>query len=180
MNSKRIHHYLQTILFSILVVASTIAAAVTKEHAVKAGLIYNITKFVIWPNHAYQDEKFNFCIVGDDNLNGALEALYDKLTNGRPIVLRRAIKNNNFKECQILFIANEGVRNAKLILKELKKVPILTVSDRKDFINEGGMVGLIRDGNRVGFEVDIAVVKASGLHMSSQLLKLAKRVKGLK
>lgn len=180
MNSKTIHHYLRYVLFGILVVATTMAAAVTKEHAVKAGLIYNITKFVIWPNHAYHDEKFNFCIVGDDNLNGALEALYDKLADGRPIVLRRTMSNKNFKECQIIFIATEGVRNAKLILKELKNVPILTVSDRKDFINQGGMIGLIRDGNRVGFEVDLAAVKASGLNMSSQLLKLAKRVKGIK
>ena len=156
------------------------AAAVTKEHAVKAGLIYNITKFVIWPNHAYHDDKFNFCIIGDDNLNGALEALYDKLADGRPIVLRRTMSKKNFKECQIVFIANEGVENVKLILKELKNIPILTVSDRKDFIKLGGMIGLIRDGNRVGFEVDLSAVKASGLNMSSQLLKLAKRVKGIR
>lgn len=180
MNGKTMHYYLRYVLFGILVCATSMAVAVTKEHAVKAGLIYNITKFVIWPNHAYHDEKFNFCVVGDDKLNGALEALYDKLADGRPIVLRRAISNKNYKECQIVFIALEGVRNAKLILNELKHTPILTVSDRKDFINQGGMIGLIRDGNRVGFEVNLDSVKASGLHMSSQLLKLAKRVKGIK
>ncbi len=156
------------------------AAAVTKEHAVKAGLIYNITKFVIWPSNAYHNEKFNLCIIGDDNFNGALEALYGKLVDGKPIVLRRALSKKNFNECQIAFIASDTERNTKRILKVLKKMPILTVSDGQDFIKHGGMVGLIRDGSRVSFEVDFAAVKASGLHMSAQLLKLAKYVKGLK
>ncbi len=180
MNIKKFNHYLQFALFSILVLTSAVADAVTKEQAVKAGLIYNITKFVIWPTHAYHDEKFNLCVIGDDNLSGALEALYDKLADGRPIVLRRTMTKSNFRECQIAFVASKGVKNAKQILKELRKSPILTVSDRKDFIKQGGMVGLVRDGNRVGFEVDFAAVKASGLQMSSQLLKLAKQVKGLK
>jgi uncharacterized membrane protein len=179
MNSKKYHYYLQCVLFSTLVAVSSLAAAVTKEHAVKAGLIYNITKFVVWPSHAYHNEKFNLCVIGDDNLNGALEALYGKPVDGRPIVLRRAMTKSKLKECQIAFIANKGVRNTQQILKTLKNLPILTVSDRPDFIKHGGMVGLIRDGKRVGFEVNLATVKASGLHMSSQLLKLAKYVKGL-
>ena len=180
MNSKKLHYFIQCVLFSTLVAASSMAVAVTKEHAVKAGLIYNITKFVVWPSHAFHSENFNLCVIGDDNLNGALEALYGKPADGKPLVLRRALTEKNFKECHVAFIASSNESNTKDILEAFKRLPILTVSDRQDFINHGGMVGLIRDGNRVGFEVNLAIVRARGLHMSAQLLKLAKHVKGLK
>lgn len=154
--------------------------ATTKEQAVKAGFIYNITKFTVWPNDTYEDEVFNLCLFGDDNLGGGLEALYGKLVSGKPIVLRRNLSDSDLRRCHIAFIAKDSPNNIQKTLNRLRNFPLLTVSDNPDFINQGGMIGLVRDGRRVGFEVDLKAVKAARLHIGAQLLKLAKKVKGLK
>jgi hypothetical protein len=172
--------YLLAVLAGTLMSASVVAHAATKEQAVKAGFIYNITKFTVWPSDAYEGDEFNLCLFGNDNLGGGLEALYGKLVRGKPLVIKRDIGKDELHMCHIAFIAKDSSRNIQTTLNKLRHLPLLTVSDNPDFINQGGMVGLIRDDKRVGFEVDLKAVKAVRLNMGAQLLKLAKKVKGLK
>lgn len=172
--------YVLAILMGALMSASMHVHATTKEQAVKAGFIYNITKFTVWPNDTYEDEVFNLCLFGDDNLGGGLEALYGKLVSSKPLVLRRNIDDSDLHRCHIAFIAKDTPGNMQKTLKKLRHFPLLTVSDSPNFTDQGGMVGLVRDGRRVGFEVDLKAVKAARLHISAQLLKLAKKVKGIK
>jgi YfiR/HmsC-like len=180
-NSARLHRCLKGVLVGILLLTSMLANAATKEQAVKAGIIYNITKFVIWPSHASSnEEEANLCITSNDDLGGGLEALRGKLVSNKPLVLQRVLNDTNIGGCHILFVSSDDAENMQKILQKIKYLPVFTVSDSPDFINQGGMVGLVRDGRRVGFEVNLKVVKASGLHIGSQLLKLAKKVKGLK
>jgi hypothetical protein len=57
-------------------------------------------------------------------------------------------------------------------------LPTLTVGDYPEFLNEGGVVYLRMVGGRVRFEVNVAAARRSGLHLSSQLLRLAMAVHG--
>jgi hypothetical protein len=154
--------------------------AATKEQAVKAGFIYNFSKFIVWPSNASADSNFNLCIIGDDKLDGSLEALYGKLVDDKPLVLKRNVQLDELQHCQMAFLAKDSKENMQVVLEKFRALPVVTVSDSPDFISKGGMIGLIRDGNRVGFEVDLTPVNVAGLRISAQLLKLAKRVKGLK
>jgi len=167
-------------LLSAFLCSTSIATAATKAQAVKAGVIYNISKFVVWPSQSQRNEKFNVCIFGKDNFGGSLEALYGKSVGDWHLVLRRYVQDGSLTDCRVAFVAEKKQKNIQLILNKLKKLPVLTVSDSPNFIDQGGMVGLIRDGNRVGFEFNVKAVRAAGLNVGAQLLKLAKRVKGLK
>lgn len=164
----------------MLMLASVLASAATKEQAVKAGVIYNITKYVVWPSHVSSKEKFNLCIMGKGKLGGSLNALRGKLVKSKPLVLRMRLKGKAINACHVVFIADDDTQNMQKVLQKISHLPVLTISDHPDFIDQGGMVGLVRDGARVGFEVNLKTVQASGLHIGAQLLKLAKRVKGLK
>jgi hypothetical protein len=154
--------------------------AATKEDAVKAGFVYNFTKFITWPTHATPQTNFNLCVVGDDQLDGSLEALYGKLIGDKPLILQRNPADEALKDCHLVFVADDAKQNIQEVLQKFNGLPAATVSDSPDFIQKGGMIGLIRDGNRVGFEINLAPANAAGLRISSQLLKLAKHVKGLK
>lgn len=171
---------LLAILAGLLVCAPMLVNAVTKENAVKAGFVYNFTKFTVWPEGAGADANFNLCIVGDDHLDGSLEALYGKLAAKKPLALRRNVKSADLKSCHMAFITKDDKQSMQETLQAFNSMPVLTVSDSPDFIENGGMIGLIRDGSRVGFEIDIEAANAAGLHLGAQLLKLAKRVKGMK
>lgn len=153
--------------------------AATKEQAVKAGFVYNVTKYVIWPNHVSNDEQFNLCVFGDAKLGGSLKSLQGKLVANKPLVLRRWVKSDSLESCHMVFVSQDNTKEMKTLLQRINTFPVLTISDSPHFIDNGGMVGLIRDGTRVGLEVDLKAVRASGLNMSAQLLKLAKTVRGL-
>ena len=153
--------------------------AATKEQAVKAGFVYNVTKYVIWPTRVSNDKQFNLCVFGDANLGGSLKSLQGKLVGNKTLILRRWVKSESFESCHMVFISKDSTDDMSALLQQISALPVLTISDSPDFIDNGGMVGLIRDGTRVGLEVDLKTVRASGLNMSAQLLKLAKTVKGL-
>ncbi len=55
----------------------------------------------------------------------------------------------------------------------MKGRPILTVADTEGFAQAGVMVGLVRSGTRIGFEVNLAPTRASGLRMAPGFLQLA-------
>jgi len=156
-----------------------LAQSATKEQAVKAGFVYNVTKYVIWPNRVGNDEQFNLCVYGDAKLGGGLKSLQGKLVANKPLVLRRWVKSESFESCHMVFISQGSTKEMSTLMQQVNGLPVLTISDSPDFIDNGGMVGLIRDGTRVGLEVNLKTVRASGLNMSAQLLKLAKTVKGL-
>ena len=177
-NIRKLGRYLMAIAFGLLI--SVPAQAVTKEQAVKAGFVYNLTKFTVWPENVFEHDKFNLCIVGKEKLGGGLEALYGKIVGEKTIVLRRELEDEHLHICHMVFIAKDSPFKIRRTLKRFIDLPVVTVSDSPDFISHGGMVGLVRDEKRVGFEVNLLVVKAAGLRMHSQLLKLAKKVRGLK
>jgi hypothetical protein len=155
--------------------------ATTKEQAVKAGVIFNITKFTVWPSDTNsQSDAFNLCHFGHDDLGGAIEALSANAVRGKPLVIKRILKDDDIKTCHIAFVSKDSQKNIEETLLKLRSLPILTISDSPDFIKQGGMVGLIRNGKRVGVEVNLKAVKAANLHIGAQLLKLAKRVEGIK
>ncbi|MFI3187409.1 MAG: YfiR family protein, partial [Methylococcaceae bacterium] len=48
----------------LLLSQQVIASDVDVEYKVKAGYLYNFTKFITWPEDS--SASFNLCIVGDD------------------------------------------------------------------------------------------------------------------
>jgi hypothetical protein len=177
---KALRAFSTTISFGVIFCWPFLAHATTKEDAVKAGIVYNFTKYITWPAEATLQSNFNLCVEGNDHLDGGLEALYGKLVGNRPLILKRDVSVAESKTCHMVFVADDAKLNVKVVMQKFNGLPVVTVSDRADFIQIGGMIGLLRDGHRVGFEVNIKPAKAVGLRLSAQLLKLAKYVKGLK
>jgi hypothetical protein len=54
------------------------------EYQVKAAILYNFSRFVEWPEDAFQSENapINFCVFQHDPFGGAL----DKIIRGKTIV----------------------------------------------------------------------------------------------
>jgi hypothetical protein len=54
---------------------------------------------------------------------------------------------------------------------------VLTVSDRDQFAQSGGMVGLFVEGGKMRFAINVEAAQRARLRFSSRLPALAKRVK---
>jgi hypothetical protein len=173
------HSRAKSVLLGVLCILLTsvmVAAAEPLEYAVKAAYIYNFAKFVEWPMEpSTEDGAFVIGILGQDPFGGALdEIVLGKTIRDKKIAVKRFSRIEDATNSHILFIGNSEKESMAQIIKRLNGMPILTVSDIGRFAEQGGMIELVIDQNRVRFAINVASAEQAGLKPSSQLLKLAR------
>ncbi len=145
------------------------------EHKIKAGLIYNLLKYVDWPQKsaAASASTATVCVFGDDPFDGSLEPMIGRTVNQRRIALRRIDEIHDTQHCDLLFVnASERQRWTQLAAFLAGK-SVLTVSDFEEFAGSGGMVEFGRKDQQIDVSIDMEAVTAAGLHVQDRLLKLA-------
>ena len=95
---------------------------------------------------------------------------------GRTIEVELAVRPEQWKTCQVLFIPGNDAKLATMAIESLARLPVLTVSDSAEFIDAGGMIGLKQMAGRIRFDINLGSTRRAGLGLSSQLLKLADKV----
>ncbi len=144
----------------------------------KANMLWNIAKFVEWPNiQSGADAPLVFTILGEDELAVELAGvLSSKTVNGHPVFVRFARRPQDAKGSQILYVAASEIARLADVLAVVDSAAVLTVSDSPGFAAHGGMVGFSADGDRVRFEVNLGQAERTGLRLSAKLLALARLV----
>jgi hypothetical protein len=146
------------------------------EYEVKAAFLYNFAKFVEWPDEG-STRPLALCVLGDNPFGDALAALEGKRVRGRLLETRRDIYDDDTPGCHVLFINEIDKSRLVRILKRLQRLPVLTVSDGSAFVKNGGIIAFVSVDNRIQFEINLGAAQNARLKISSQLLKLARRVK---
>lgn len=148
----------------------------------KAAYLVNFFEFVEWPANAYADPqgKWVIGIVGDNPFGDDLGRMtIGKKVRGRKLVNRWFMPGTDYCACHILYISSSERKHFRTILKTLHGTSILTVSDMSGFLEAGGMIELMRIGNRIHFAVNLAAISQARLKVSSKLLAVAQQVTGL-
>jgi hypothetical protein len=151
------------------------------EDQVKAAFLLNFGRFVEWPTTAFTDqaEPFRICVSGATDVANALGVLtIGQKLHGRVIAVHLIDHRQPLKQCHMLFIGNVAAKDSKGLLAEAKGTCVFTVTNEKDFLNNGSMVGLVNTDNRISFEINQQLAEDAGLKVSSRLLSLAKVVRG--
>jgi hypothetical protein len=143
-----------------------------------AALLFNFARFTEWPADAPQEGPLTICVSGDPIVRSALE----QIVKGRPVggrdVTAVSVSGGGWRACHMLYSTGLDARRSQQILDELKGVPVLTVSDRDRFAEQGGIVGLFVDGSKIRFRINTEAADRARLHLSSRILILATLVKG--
>jgi len=153
----------------------------TTEHQAKALCLLNFAKYVEWPEQVFPDADSPIVIgiVGENKFQDDLkDVMADKRVGGRKIVVKAVASENDYRKCQILFIGAGDTRREAEVLKGLKSLPMLTVGETDQFVQDGGMINFTTKDGKVRFDVDLNATRAVGLGISSKLLSLAGTVKG--
>jgi hypothetical protein len=151
------------------------AESLTQEDKIKAAILYKLGKFVEWPESAFvaADSPLAICLTGPDPIQQVLEQAPDRAVQGRPITIRtlgdQAVENSG---CHILYFPSTKGPSPG----ELSGAPVLTVSDTDGFAARGGMVGLVRRGRRIKFQINPSAAQRAGLRLSAPLLDVAEIV----
>ncbi len=150
--------------------------AAPTESQVEAAFLLNFTKFVEWPAAAFRDaaSPLTICLLGEEPLGGALDQLVEgEDVNGRKIAVQRIQRAPEPKMCQVLYFSGSG----NSVVAAVNAGPgVLTVSDRKSFLREGGIIAFVIEGRHVRFDVNQRAAAKAGLTISARLLSVARSV----
>ena len=149
------------------------------EYQVEAAYLYNFGKFVVWPSPDRSSGDFDVCILGSDPFGSTLDQTISNATiNGKKVAARRIGKAQDATGCRIVFLAASEAGRLSSDLGVLNKMGALTVSDLPRFLDRGGMIQFVIEGDKVRFAVNLSATQQAGLTLSSELLKVAIRVVG--
>ena len=153
------------------------------EYSIKAGYVYNFTKYVDWPNDAFAGPSASFviCIAGEDPFAGRLEqAVSGKVSgDGRPLEVKpvNASQRDALRQCRILFLSRSEKSRAAEIVNALKYTPTLTVADFDSFAAGGGIADLRVEGTRVKVDLNVDAANRASLKVSARLQQVANLVR---
>lgn len=150
------------------------------EYEVKARYLYNFPLFVEWPERAFRspDSPFVLGIVGHDPFGGTLDELtINRTLHRRRIVIQRLRRDQDLRQCQLLFISRSEKEHLSTILAKVAGGTVLTVSEIEGFTTTGGVIGLVFDDDRVRFEINLDNAATAGLTISAKLSSLARAVR---
>jgi len=149
------------------------------EMRVEAAFLYSFARFVEWPDDsgAPTSTPVTFCVLGSAPVEDALEqSLVGKRINGHPVLARPIGRPEDALQCQIAFIGSDERNRMPAVLAALNGARVLTVADFEQFASHGGMIQLIKEGNKFRFAVNVDALIRHGLRASSKLLHLAEVV----
>lgn len=178
--SNNLELYLKRLLSTLALIFSTLIpieayADNVSEYKIKAAFIYNFARFTQWPD---KDHELKICIYGDDPFGYYIDELDSKKVGSRTIKIIRTNIIKNIKPCHVVFlnIIPSDNNQYKKVINELKDSSVLTMSDTKNAIDKGVMVGFEINNNRVSFDINYTAAKQAGLKIKSQLLIISKKV----
>jgi hypothetical protein len=160
---------------------TTFAQAPVDERVYKATFLFNFAQFVEWPPASFADprEPIVIGVLGQDPFGTILEDLVEgDLAQGRSLTVHRFSKVEDVKVCHILFVSASERASFSRIFAALKGRPVLTVGDVPGFAAGGGIIGFVNDGKFVRMQANLAAARASGLTISSNILRLSTIVRG--
>lgn len=147
------------------------------EQQLKSAIVYNIARYVTWPASALNNgQSLTVGIFGQGRNVSEWGGLQGKTVHGRKITVRRFTDLDELVNCQLVFIESSERKNVLRILAALKGYSVLTISEIEGFSHYGGMIALRLVNNRMTFEINLKSARASGLDISSNLLKLSTEV----
>jgi len=163
-------------LLPVLLAGLPLATQGTQEYIAKVNLVEKITAYVDWPGTP-AEHPFVLVVVGRTPFGDELDNHFQgKLLKGREVRIRYCRGPEDIGECDLLFVCSSEKDRMAQVLAKVRGRPTLTMGDTVGFATSGVMINLVREGNRLAFEVNITKAKESGLRMAAGFLKLSKVV----
>lgn len=146
------------------------------ESRLKAAFLFNFAKFVEWPPEAFAGKTAPLVIgvLGENPFGKDLEqTIQGKTVNDRPLQVKEYRSVAEATNCHILFICASEKKRLPEIFEALRGTAVLTVGETDRFIQAGGMINFVVEGNKIRFEIKDETARKVKLKISSKLLNLA-------
>jgi hypothetical protein len=157
-----------------------VAHSQAKDINQKASFLYNIAKFVEWPDTAFKDpdDPIVCCLLGDEPFERSLEQKSTpRYIQKRRFLYQHAVDASQIGGCHILFVSSTEQRRWRTLASEVPGRGLLTIGETEDFIAEGGVLRLQIDKGKASIQINHEAANKEGLRISSRLLRLSRILK---
>lgn len=146
-----------------------------KTHQIKAAYLYQISKFVFWPDHRKQVDAFQVCQLGPDLYEGTLQKMTGRTVFKKPVQIINISTLTEASACHLLILSSPNKVDAKKLRLWLADNQVLTIADGA---NNGdiGMVAFVLEDQRVRLHINLNLAKHSGLAFAANLLEVASHI----
>jgi hypothetical protein len=163
------------ILILLLLSGPAVLAQSQNEYAVRAAFVLNLAKYVEWPQAS---PVLTVGFIGEGPMGDTLKQMLDgKSSDSRPIQVLLYPSNEALERCNIIYITHSSSKKNRAALERVGSRSILTVGESDSFTREGGMVGLVRVGEKVQIQINLDATQAARLRISARLLNLSSVVR---
>jgi len=158
-----------------LLTATAPVQADSGEYQVKAAMVFNMLRFMDWPDEALPatDSPFTICVSGKGPLGTALEKLRGKQIKGKAILVRQLGQSTHYNGCKALVAGSESEGLTSGLLDQTRSLAIVTIGEGSTFTQTGGVVGFVLQDGKVRFKINMSAARRHQIRISAQLLKLA-------
>lgn len=167
---------LAALLLAMLVAAPGARVhAATDEVSLKAAFLLNFLLFVVFPKDP--PLTWQICLLGNDDMRGAIERLAPSRMQGRGVQVRSPVGAAEAQGCHLLYVDAAQRGQFAAAVDAVRERPVLLVADVPGGAQLGATISLlVREDGRAGFDINLSAARQQGLQLSSQLLRLARRV----
>jgi hypothetical protein len=155
------------------------AEEVNQEYQLKAAFLVNFSRFITWPEQSFPQEQpgITFCIAGKNPFGTILNAVENKMVNGRNIKVVYADSFQKISQCHLLFVSKAEHIDLDSLFSRIGKKSMVTVSDIPGFVDAGGSIEFVITGDRLSFIINSSNLKQHGIQASASMLDLATSVR---
>lgn len=170
------HIWLAIVVTGCLTFGSSSAFSELNTYQIKSAYLYQISKFVFWPDKQKQYANFNLCVLGPDTYGGNLQKMEDRTVFNKPVKVRNVSSLSNASNCHLLLLTNPTAVSEHELRVWLQKKGVLTITDGEKNIDKA-MVVFVLENQRVRLHINIELAKHTGVSFAANLLEVASKVK---
>jgi len=156
----------------ILFFSSNTFAQSRQIHEVYAMMMFNITKYVQWPDNSTGD--FVIGVIGNDEIYTTLNSWYNGKPKGSQTYRIKSFKTAaDVQNCSVVFIDKSKKGEFETVKEMSKGKGVLIMTDANGLGAKGSNINFTTVDNKLKFELNQKAFEASNLKVSGSLSAMA-------
>lgn len=155
--------------------------SLSQEDRIKAAFLYKFCHYIKWPEIALggANEPIEIAVVGASDIAHELQQVTEGQTiKGRVITVEIYTPETLPKQPHLLFIGAVAAERHPDWLNTFKDQPVLVVTESPNGLDQGSGINFLADGGRIRFDISLPAIESHQLQVSSQLLTVARYIRG--
>jgi hypothetical protein len=167
------------ILIPILLSAFTAESSQhPEEDALKVNYLLQLSKFIHWPTiNLAQTSPITLCLFATTPAQDSWQAIHLRKVQNREIHLLYINQDRQISQCNILFV-HKRIPNSVIKKNYYRLISnsILTIGERNDFAQQGGIIELELVDKSVSIKINTETAIEAGLNIHANLIEIASTV----